>query len=156
MQAAVLVAGQVDHPGHRLVGAGDLEWPPDVLVDAEGRDAVEPVGLGQPPVCASASIASQQVCQSTPRCRASADTVVSSCAQRVDRPPRSPGRSAWPGAWQLVDLGEGPTGTRRFGQRQIRLRHRTRTGRAEARSVVQQLDSAAVADRDHPPVRDSQ
>ena len=48
LQAAVLVACQVDHHGHGLVGAGDLRGPPDVLVHADGLDALEPVGLGDP------------------------------------------------------------------------------------------------------------
>lgn len=85
-------------------------------------------------VCASALIADQQVSHATPRCRAIADTVVSSCRNASTahdvalavsrfRTPPDPLAPSHP--------------------------HRP----SEARSVVQQLDSAAVADRDHPAVR---
>ena len=104
-------------------------------------------------VCASALIADQQVSHATPRCRAIADTVVSSCRNRVDRPRRRPGGELGAGRGVGLDLGPGPTSTRWFGTPPDPLApshpHRT----SEARSVVQQLDSAAVADRDHPAVR---
>ena len=88
----------------------------------------------------------------TPRCRAIADTVVSS-PQRVDRPRRRPGGELGAGRGVGLDLGPGPTSTRRFGTPPDPLAPSHPHRPSEARSVVQQLDSAAVADRDHPAVR---
>ena len=50
-------------------------------------------------------------------------------------------------------LGPGPSTTRGFGQRQIRLRHRTRTSVPKHGASREDLDAPAVADRDYPAVR---
>lgn len=78
---------------------------------------------------ASAPIASQAVCQSTPRCRAIAETVVSSCRNastahaiaRVVSLDRAPAYE-----WSSVHV---DTAQAFSAQRQIRVRHRTSTGR---------------------------
>jgi hypothetical protein len=70
---SVLVTGQIDHDRDGPVDAGPA-GPPNMLIDAEGLHSVfgpADAGLGF-------GNADQAVCQSTPRCRASGDTVVSS------------------------------------------------------------------------------
>jgi hypothetical protein len=76
VQASGLVAGQIDHDRDRSVDP-DPRRPPNVLIDSQGLDVLQPGG-SLVRAQASTSTASQQVCQSTPSCRASADTVVSS------------------------------------------------------------------------------
>ena len=80
MQAPLRVAGQVDHAGHGPVAGADPAGPPDVLVDAEGVDPDQPVPGRRPAGSPRPRSRPSSVCQSTPRCRASAETVVSSCA----------------------------------------------------------------------------
>jgi hypothetical protein len=80
---------------------------------------------------ASVSIAVQAVCQSTPRCRASADTVVSSwlsasVAQRTARVDSSARGGA--NLDVSLDVAVGHIGSR---QRQIRFNHRTTVTRAK-------------------------
>ena len=114
LQAAVLVACQVDHHGHGLVGAGDLRGPPDVLVHADGLDALEPVGLGDPGLrvgldCRLAGVPRDA---EMPGDRGHGGVVA---PQRVDRPRRRPGGELGAGRGVGLDLGPGPTSTRRFG-----------------------------------------
>jgi hypothetical protein len=73
VQTAVLVAGQVDHDCDRLVG-GAQRGRPDVFIDSE---RLHSCGVLDPPGGSSVLIAFQAVCQQ--RCRAIAETVVSSC-----------------------------------------------------------------------------
>jgi hypothetical protein len=98
-------------------------------------------------------IADQQVSHATPRCRAIADTVVSSCRNASTAHDVGPGGELGAGRGVGLDLGPCPTSTRRFGTPPDPLAPSHPHRPSEARSVVQQLDSAAVADRDHPAVR---
>jgi hypothetical protein len=45
VQAAVCVAGQIDHDRDGLVGAADLRGPPDVLVDAKSSYTAQASGF---------------------------------------------------------------------------------------------------------------
>jgi len=47
VEASVLVAGQIDHDGHRPV-LPDPAWPPDVPIDAESLHLPQPLGLSDP------------------------------------------------------------------------------------------------------------
>jgi hypothetical protein len=78
-EASGLVTGQINHDGDGPIDP-DSAGPPNVLVHPKGFTLVSRCGS---PVRAFASIsmAFQAVCQSTPRCRASAETVVSSWAR---------------------------------------------------------------------------
>lgn len=109
--------------------------------------------------------ADQQVSQATPRCRATADTVVSSClsastaqstaqsiaqsmAQSMARVVSFARGSAQ--SWSSVQVGRAHAGS---GQRQIRLDHCTRTGRPKHGASWQELDPATLPDRAHPAVQ---
>ena len=76
VQASSLVTGQIHHDGDGSIDP-DPRWPPNVLIDSEGLHPLSRSGL-LVRALASTSIASQAVCQSTPKCLASAETVVSS------------------------------------------------------------------------------
>jgi hypothetical protein len=104
-------------------------------------------------VCASALIADQQVSHADAEMPGDRGHGVVVVPQRVDRPRRRPGGELGAGRGVGLDLGPGPTSTRRFGTPPDPLAPSHPHRPCEARSVVQQLDSAAVADRDHPAVR---
>ncbi len=76
------VAGQVDH-ARDLPASAELAGSPDVLVDAKRLDAAQPLGIVGAPVGFGHERVPQRVCQSTPRRRASALTVVSSSDRGV-------------------------------------------------------------------------
>ena len=76
MQASSLVTGQIHDDGDGSIDP-DPRWPHNVLIDSEGLHAAQPIGVADAGL-GSTSIASQAVCQSTPKCLASAETVVSS------------------------------------------------------------------------------
>lgn len=81
---------------------------------------------------ASPSIASQAVCQSTPRCRANAETVVSSWARASVAQTTALAVSLARGAisgWDSENVATGHPGS---GQRQTRLRHLISTGAPNA------------------------
>ena len=77
---------------------------------------------------ASVSIASQQVCQSTPRCRASAETVVSSCSRASVAQPIARLVSFARGATRSCRSVNVPAGQAGSAHRQTRADHCNRTG----------------------------
>jgi hypothetical protein len=113
-EASGLVTGQINHDGDGPIDP-DSAGPPNVLVHPKGFTLVSRCGS---PVRAFASIsmAFQAVCQSTPRCRASAETVVSSWARA------SVAQRGGAMSWISLNTPIGHAGSR---QRHIRFSHRT-------------------------------
>ncbi len=147
MQASILVTGQIDHDGDRSVGAHPRR-PPDVLIDPQGLHSGQPLLLPDPGlrldldgIPAGVPIHAEM--------GASADTVVSSwlgasVAQATDRvvsTARAGARSCSSLNVAVLHIGS--------RHRQIRFSQRTRVTRPKAGCVVQQMNSAAVANRDH-------
>lgn len=89
MQTPVGVAGEIDHRRLRPLVGPVAAWSPDVLIAAQRSHPVQPPG----PADAGTSLGSDgrhMVCHPTRRCRARAETVVSSWASastaHCDRP----------------------------------------------------------------------
>ena len=130
MQAAVGIAGQVNHHGHGLVGRGHPRGSPDVFVHADRLHATDPSGnLDE---CLGVRL--DRAPTGVPRdaeMAAIADTVVSSCRSASTAHATARAVSFARGAakeWSSVHVARGQAGSR---HRQIRLNHRTRTARAK-------------------------
>ena len=152
MQAAVGIAGQVNHHGHGLVGRGHPRGSPDVFVHADRLHATDPSGnldeclgvrLDRAPtgVPRDAEMAGD---------RGHCGVVV---PQRIDRPRHRPRRELRPWRREGVVLGPRRSRTSRLPAPPDPLEppHPHRAG--EAGRVVQHLDTATVTDRHHTEVR---
>lgn len=152
MQAAVGIAGQVNHHGHGLVGRGHPRGSPDVFVHADRLHATDPSGnldeclgvrLDRAPtgVPRDAEMAGD---------RGHGGVVV---PQRIDRPRHRPRRELRPWRREGVVLGPRRSRTSRLPAPPDPLEppHPHRAG--EAGRVVQHLDTATVTDRHHTAVR---
>jgi hypothetical protein len=77
VKASSLVTLEIDHDGDRPIKP-DTRRPPNVLIYLKGGHILQPGRVGNPSPRFDLDGVPSRVCQSTPSCRASADTVVSS------------------------------------------------------------------------------
>ena len=146
-QHPVGAAGQVDHHGDVAAGA-ELAGPPHVLVDAEGRHALEPVGVSDP--CCGFDLRDPP--QGVP-------THAETTGQRrdrgvvfrqgVDRPGDRPAGQRRPVSSQRMLLGERADRAHRFGAPEDPLAPHHHHRAVPERGVSQQVLPAPVRDRDH-------
>ena len=147
VQASLLVAGQVHHRRHRSVAAL-MTGPPDVLVDTERAHPASPAQARRAPARLEPRPPSTGCASPTRRCRASAETVVSSWASASTAQPIAREVSTARGAissWSSDQVAAAQSGS---AQRQIRLSHTTSTGTPK-HGASAALHPPPVPDRDH-------
>lgn len=152
VQDALLIAGQVDHPGHGPVGIPDPGGSPDVIVDAQdghtlqaGRVTDSPCRLGLNGIPAGVPVHPQM-----PSDRRDGRVIE---GQRVGGPPDRPRGEPGPRRRQVVDLAERPTGTGRLGAPPHPLDPSQRDRHPETRRVCHDMHPPGITEASLDPFR---